>query len=454
VDLLAPGPLTGTERAGFGRAVVRGHVLARLPPPALIAWFGSVAAAQRYATAALAGDLAGAPVPSALVPASRASRARRRWTVPRAALLGLAGGGWLGAMASVIVIGLPFWLLGFGPPLIFLVGATLALRRARGIAAPVVALLQVGITIGFVVLLFGLLGWLGGFPKGTFLLPDPWLQWAFPACLALGAGAGAAIRTRSAWRRLRPAGARPDVVSVFENRLGGVLRGAAVTGSPGGSDALGRAHPGWRPIPPAGGPRGREPGPWGLLRAARARRRLAAVHAAARVLWRAYPGLVVAVEPPCEVHVGPAGLDRADGPAVVWPDGTEEYFLRGVRLPRSPVAGDWSVAEIHAVTNTEVRRVMIEAIGWAEYLRAADLHLVATAPDPGNDPHRLELYELPEDVFGPVRLLVMVNGSPDRDGSARCYAEFVPDDIDDAVQAAAWQYGVPVAVYRDLQRRT
>jgi hypothetical protein len=451
VDPLTPVPLTSAERAGFVRAVVRGHVLARLPPPALIAWFGSVEAAQRYATAALAGDLAGAPSPSTLVRASPANRARRWWTVPRASVLGLALGAWLGAMASVIVVALPFWLLGFGPPLIFLVAAALGLRRAGSVAPRVRSVLQVGIAVGFVVLLLGLLGWLGSFPEGTFLLPDTWLPGVFPAGCALGAGAAAVVRTRSAWRRLRPAGAGPDVVRVFEIRLGGVLRGPVAAS---GSDALGRAHPGWRPIPPADVPGDRGPGPRGLLQAARTRRRLGAVRAAARVLWRAYPGLVVAVEPPRELHVGPAGLDRADGPAVVWPDGTEEFFLRGVRLPRSPAAGGWSVAEIHAVPNTEVRRVMIETIGWANYLRAADLHLVATAPDPGNDPHRLELYDLPEDVFGPVRLLAMVNGSPDRDGSARCYAEFVPDDIDDAVQAAAWQYGVPVAVYRDLQRRT
>ncbi len=138
----------------------------------------------------------------------------------------------------------------------------------------------------------------------------------------------------------------------------------------------------------------------------------------------------------------------------MWADGTVEYHLRGVRLPRSPELGPWSVAEIHAMANSEVRRVMIESVGWDRYLRAAELELVVDAADPGNPPHRLELYDLPFDVFGPVRLLVMVNGSPDRTGASRRYAEFVPDDLDDPVEAAAWQYGVDAELYRVLQRRT
>jgi hypothetical protein len=90
-------------------------------------------------------------------------------------------------------------------------------------------------------------------------------------------------------------------------------------------------------------------------------------------------------------------------------------------------------------------------LGWETYIRRADLRPVATAPDPGNDGAVLRLFDIPG---ANARVLVMRNGSPDRSGALRLYAEVVPSTIDDPVAAAAWQYGCPVEAYRQLQRRT
>ena len=197
---------------------------------------------------------------------------------------------------------------------------------------------------------------------------------------------------------------------------------------------------------------GQEPGQ-GLGQGPR-RRPVAARTATDRVLWRPYRRVVVVLEPPVEVHVGPHGLHRDAGPAVVWADGSLVHALHGVRVDRDPAAGDWTVEEIHATPNSEARRVMIEAIGWPEYARRAGLTTRASAPDPGNAPHRLVLLDLPREHCAGVRLLLMVNGSPGRSGERRRYAELVPARFDDPVEAAAWQYGVPVEVYRALERRT
>jgi hypothetical protein len=113
------------------------------------------------------------------------------------------------------------------------------------------------------------------------------------------------------------------------------------------------------------------------------------------------------------------------------------------------------VDEIHSVNNSETRRAMIEAIGWDKYIARAELRLWATAADPGNPPHELALYELPFQHYpGEAQLLLMTNGSRDRSGGLRRYAELVPDEFEDPVEAAAWQYGVPVDVYRRMERRT
>ena len=462
-DLLAPGPLTDAERAAVERAVVRCHVLARLPPPAVIAWTGSVEAAQRYADAAIAGDRTQAPAPVRLTRAGPLSVARRAVVVPRSGALGCAFGVGFGLFLTLFVAALPFWVLGLGPPFAALVAVGRVLRRVH-LPRWVLTVLSLATAGGFLVAVFGMVAWIGSFGPGAFVLPEPVLRWLLPATVGLVALGVAAARARAARARLRTTGARPDVVTEFGARLANVpwrtitgpLPILARTAEGAEPDVLRTVAPGWRPFAvhavSQDGPRGT--GPWARLQRAHLRRRRASLRPALRVLWRAYPGLTVVVEPPRELHTGPSGLDRSDGPALVWADGTAEYFLRGTRVPRSPALGDWSVEEIHAVANSEVRRVMIEMIGWEEYLRAAELELVATAPDPGNPPHRLELYELPIDVFGSVRLLVMVNGSPDRTGATRRYAEFVPDDLQDPVEAAAWQYGVDVELYRILERRT
>jgi hypothetical protein len=399
------------------------------------------------------GDPGAGPIPLRLAGPGPLARLRRALEVPRSAAVGFGLGIGVGLGLSALAAALPYWLLGFGPPTVGVVIAVVLLRRRGQRVAP---RLRITLALGWAAGSLALLVWLGGFPKGTFLLPEPLLVWLLPALIALSGLGVALVAAHSARERLRPTGVRDDVAQEFANRLaampwrgGGI--GSPITVAP---DVLGRAAPGWRPFPVHAVDQPGPPGARHWPRRAWLRRRLAAIRPATRVLWRSQPGLVVAVEPPRELHAGPDGLHRTDGPALVWADGTEEYHLRGVRLPRSPELGPWSAEEIHSVPNSEVRRIMIETVGWDEYLRTAELELVAGAPDPGNPPHHLELYELPFDVFGPVRLLVMVNGSPDRTGAMRRYAEFVPDDLDDPVEAAAWQYGVDVEVYRILQRRT
>jgi hypothetical protein len=148
-------------------------------------------------------------------------------------------------------------------------------------------------------------------------------------------------------------------------------------------------------------------------------------------------------------------LHCADGPAVEWADGWKLHFWHGLRVPADLIEGDgWSVERIHTEGNTEIRRAAIERIGWATYIERAGLRAVASAPDPGNAPHRLELYDAPPGVAPDARVLLMTNGSPERSGHRPRYAELVPADIDDPITAAAWQYGCDRETYARLVRRT
>jgi hypothetical protein len=89
------------------------------------------------------------------------------------------------------------------------------------------------------------------------------------------------------------------------------------------------------------------------------------------------------------------------------------------------------------------------------------LTLVATAPDPGNEPYSLALYDLPDDMADlyetdtgdPPRLLLCVNGSEERSGERRKFGLPVPARHTNPVAAAASLYGIPVEAYRQLEVR-
>jgi hypothetical protein len=176
--------------------------------------------------------------------------------------------------------------------------------------------------------------------------------------------------------------------------------------------------------------------------------------------WVPYRSLTIICGPPVELHRERAGsqwrLHHDGGPAVVWPTGDEpgEYFLHGVRIPRRLYRQEVDIPSLHYATTREVRRALIERMGWSRYVRRAELRLIAAVPDPGNTEAELKLYALPRSVHDSNRLLLMVNGSPDASGRHQDYGELVPDDYDDPIEAAAWQYGCPAEVYRRLARRT
>ena len=155
----------------------------------------------------------------------------------------------------------------------------------------------------------------------------------------------------------------------------------------------------------------------------------------------------------CHVDVNGA-LHHETRPAWEWADGTKIWAWRGTRVPEWVIT-DCTLDQIGRETNTEIRRCAIEHYGWDRYLTSIGAAPVDEADDPGNPGHVLRLFDTPEQIYSePTRLLVMSNASLDRDGTRRTYAETVPAEIGSAVAAAAWQFGVDVDVYRQLERAT
>lgn len=429
-DAAAAASDRASHRAAISRAVDACYAALGLEPPALL-WCRTwpeydAALRDPLARLAQAGD-------RDRLPAAMATAALRRQQV-------LARPGTAAAIAwtslAVLVgllVGWWFWLAYADPA--FLQSAT----------GRVVGLLGVPVAL-FVVMALTTRPLLAGVRAGR----TRWAGWLLPlegrvtARLSRGPRPGAPADARAVPQLSAPVAAADlfgalvrrsfPPVTVASWRWQRAVRLAAVPPEPTGSPARERGEP------------------------QRAEALLGALEATAAVPWTARRRVAVLLQPPSVVWRGwlatPDGGRRLPTASLGWPDGSWWHLVDGVRVPRPAESGEWTVAEIHAVPNSEARRVLIETMGWDRYLAQARLPVIAEVPDPANPPHRLRLYRLDDAGWDDLSLLVMANASPGPDGRVRRFAEFVPARFEDPVEAAAWQYGVSVEVYRRLQRRT
>jgi hypothetical protein len=145
------------------------------------------------------------------------------------------------------------------------------------------------------------------------------------------------------------------------------------------------------------------------------------------------------------------------GPAVQFRDGYAVWAIHGVRVTEQIVMHPETITvdDIWAETNAEVRRVMIDQLGWDQFINLAALKLVDEQDDPGNPGCTIALYDVPAKVYDePVRVILVTNASPERDGTRRRFGITVPANIDDAVAAAAWTFQLSRDTYADLARAT
>ena len=176
--------------------------------------------------------------------------------------------------------------------------------------------------------------------------------------------------------------------------------------------------------------------------------------------WWPLAGAVVITDRPTVIARDKDGrLHNAHGPAVLYRDGFAVHSWHGTRVPADLLTGDgWSTERIFAETNTEIRRCAIERVGWDRFITDSGMSCVGDAvPDPGNAPHTIALYDLPEvlsDMYAePARVLLCTNGSEERDGTRHRFGLICPARHTDPVAAAGDLYGIPADVYRQLQIR-
>ncbi len=174
--------------------------------------------------------------------------------------------------------------------------------------------------------------------------------------------------------------------------------------------------------------------------------------------WTPFEDFVVMTERPDFIKLNGLGqLHSLDGPAIQYPDGWGFYSIDGTRVP------GWIIMESDKITpqtifkedNLEIRRVMCEIYGW-ENLTAEEngFKLLNSCPDAANGSNVLYLYSTPEELFGEVRvnILLCTNATPETDGKIRQFGLVIPEDIKDAREAVAWTFGTTADEYFGLQR--
>lgn len=132
----------------------------------------------------------------------------------------------------------------------------------------------------------------------------------------------------------------------------------------------------------------------------------------------AFPEITVCCDNPKTLEVDDRGrLHRTDGAALRYRDGWGIWAWHGARVPRIIVEHPEkvSVQRVEAEVNVEVRRVMIERMGWERYIRESGLK-----PIQSDDWGTLYRKDLPGDPE-PLTLVRVTNSTPEPDGSRKDY---------------------------------
>lgn len=176
-------------------------------------------------------------------------------------------------------------------------------------------------------------------------------------------------------------------------------------------------------------------------------------HAGAWTYW--VSDEVVAGAPPESPHIllyprvtmESGRIHNAQGPAVVWPDAPDEYYLEGIRVEPEVVNEPERIPGLFLKTaNAEARRVMANHYGHEKLMRRIG--------KPVQEDEYGKLWRL---IFGPaeqswadISMVEVRNSTPEPDGSRRVYFLRVPPTMRTAKEAVAWSFGMNEKEYEPV----
>jgi hypothetical protein len=151
-------------------------------------------------------------------------------------------------------------------------------------------------------------------------------------------------------------------------------------------------------------------------------------------------------------------LHRSNGPAVITPNGTRMYYWKGVQIDSETWANKDRMAahEILGIENIEVRRAVIEMVGYEAFLEKANAKAVDTDKDTGAILYRVEMPF--DDEAEPLVVVRVKDGTTlyDENGEAyrKQYFLRVPPNMTACKDAIAWTFKMTPEQYGKVEKET
>lgn len=140
-----------------------------------------------------------------------------------------------------------------------------------------------------------------------------------------------------------------------------------------------------------------------------------------------------------EQHCWMNKLHNSRGPAVTTPNGTRHYYWRGVHVDQKlwNEMPNMKARDIISMTNLELRRVVIERVGFDKLKKEARPIDTQKVEGGKNILYVLEMKDDENAVFAEL-----VNSTPEPDGSRKIYYLRVPPDTKTVREAVAWSFSL------------
>lgn len=151
-------------------------------------------------------------------------------------------------------------------------------------------------------------------------------------------------------------------------------------------------------------------------------------------------------------------LHRADGPAVISSNGGKTFYWKGIFIEPSLWAGKDTMpaTDILKLPNAEVRRCMVEMIGYENFIKRAEAKIIDEDKKAGSVLYRVEMPD--DDKEEPLVVIKVTDGTPfmDKDGKEKRKEYFlrVPPATLTCLEAVAWTFDMDPKEYAAIEQET
>jgi hypothetical protein len=164
------------------------------------------------------------------------------------------------------------------------------------------------------------------------------------------------------------------------------------------------------------------------------------------------------VTPNLVQYVNNGKLHRSDGPAVLTPNGTKLFYWKGVHIEPSlwERKDTISAQEVLEIPNVELRRSVIEMIGFEEFINRANPTILDQDKKTNAVLYKVEMPK--DDETEPLVVVKVLDGTLLKDSNGVEYRKEyflrVPPSIMTCRDAIAWTFDIDPKEYDEVEKET